>query len=326
MSFASEVKKELTALVVHKEHARAELSALIRMNGSISLQEHQFILNVQTENPSIARRIFSLLKETYDVHAEVLVCKKMNLKKNNVYIVRLKQDTSQVLADLAILDGVMFTTNVAGDIKGNAQKMKSYLRGAFLAGGSVNNPEISRYHLEIHSTYEDHNQDICKMMNYYRMNASVLARKNGYISYLKNSEKITDFLTLIGAINARFKFEDVLIMRDFRNCVNRLQNAELANLNKTVDAAARQIENIKLIERVQGLKNLSAKLIELAQMRLKHPDISLKELGEILPSGLISKSGINHRMRKLNELAEKIRKDAKHESRLSNDKKENFIN
>ncbi|MDR1012750.1 MAG: DNA-binding protein WhiA [Lactobacillales bacterium] len=322
MSFASEMKKELTLLVVHKEHARAELSALIRMNGLLSLKEHQFILNVPTENASIARRIFSLLKETYDVHAEVLVRKKMNLKKNNVYIVRLKQGTLKVLADLKILDNMMFITNVSGDIKGNAQKMKSYLRGAFLAGGSVNNPEISRYHLEIHSTYEDHNQDICEMMNYYGMNASILARKNGYISYLKNSEKITDFLTLLGATNSRFKFEDVLIMRDFRNSVNRLQNAELANLNKTVDAAYRQIENIKLIESMQGLKNLPPKLMELAQMRLKHPDISLKELGEILPSGSILKSGINHRMRKINELAEKIR----HESRVNNDEKSNFIN
>ncbi|MDR0690796.1 MAG: DNA-binding protein WhiA [Streptococcaceae bacterium] len=316
MSFALKVKKELTLLVVHKEHARAELSALIRMNGSLSLQEYQFILNVQTENPSIARRIFSLLKETYDVHAEVLVRKKMNLKKNKVYIVRLKQGTSKVLADLEILDGMMFTTNVSADFKDNAQKMKSYLRGAFLAGGSVNNPEISRYHLEIHSTYENHNQDICEMMNYYGLNASVLVRKYGYISYLKSSEKIAEFLTLIGATNSRFKFEDVLIMRDFRNSVNRLQNAELANLNKTVDAACRQLENIKLIESVQGLKNLPPKLMELAQMRLKHPDISLKELGVILPSGFISKSGINHRMRKLNELAERIR----HESRVSNDK------
>ncbi|MDR1522281.1 MAG: DNA-binding protein WhiA [Streptococcaceae bacterium] len=311
MSFASEVKKELTTLIVHKEHAKAELSALIRMNGSFLLQDHQFVLKIQTENVSILRRLFSLLKKTYNVYSEVLVHKRLNLKKNNVYIVHLKQGGSKILRDLAILDGMMFTTNVSGDIKRNAKKTKSYLRGAFLAGGSINNPKTSRYHLEIHSTYEDHNQDICEMMNYYGLNASILERKNGYITYLKSSEKIIDFLTLIGTVNARFKFEDVLIMRDFHNSVNRLQNAELANLNKIVDAAYHHIENIKLIESVQGLKSLPAKLIELAKMRLKYPDVSLKELGEILPSGPLSKSGINHRMRKLNKLAKKIKKDIK---------------
>jgi DNA-binding protein WhiA len=271
------------------------------------------VLNVQTENASIARRIFSLLKDTYDVHSEVLVRKKMNLKKNNVYIVRLKERAQMVLSDLEILDGFVFTTAVSPDIKGNAQKQRSYLRGAFLASGSVNNPETSRYHLEIHSVYEDHNQDICDMMNYYNLNASTLERRNGYICYLKSAEKITDFLILIGATNSMLKFEDVRILRDMRNSVNRLTNAEMANLNKTVDAASKQIQNIEYLRDTVGLQSLDAKLQEVAETRLANPEVNLKELGEILPSGAISKSGINHRMRKINEIAEKLREEAQHD-------------
>lgn len=307
MSFASDVKKELTTLEVHREHARAELAALIRMNGSLSIVNQQFVLNVQTENAAIARRIYSLLKDHYQVRAELLVRKKMKLKKNNVYIVRLKQGTKEVLADLDIMDGLVFNTHVSNEIMGNAQKMRSYLRGAFMASGSVNNPETSRYHLEIFSIYEEHNEDICEMLNYYELNARTLERRNGYISYLKGAEKIADFLTLIGATNSMLKFEDVRIVRDMRNSVNRLVNCETANLNKTIDAASKQIENIQFIEQMVGLAALPEKLHEIAELRLEYPEVSLKELGEMIPSGAISKSGINHRIRKINEFADKLR-------------------
>lgn len=307
MSFASDVKKELTTLEVHREHARAELAALIRMNGSLSIVNQQFVLNVQTENAAIARRIYSLLKDHYQVRAELLVRKKMKLKKNNVYIVRLKQGTKEVLADLDIMDGLVFNTHVSNEIMGNAQKMRSYLRGAFMASGSVNNPETSRYHLEIFSIYEKHNEDICEMLNYYELNARTLERRNGYISYLKGAEKIADFLTLIGATNSMLKFEDVRIVRDMRNSVNRLVNCETANLNKTIDAASKQIENIQFIEQMVGLAALPEKLHEIAELRLEYPEVSLKELGEMIPSGAISKSGINHRIRKINEFADKLR-------------------
>ncbi|MFV0558175.1 MAG: DNA-binding protein WhiA [Enterococcus sp.] len=307
MSFAADVKKELTSLEVHREHAKAELAALIRMNGSLSLTNQQMILNVQTENAAIARRLYSLLKDHFDVRSELLVRRKMKLKKNNVYIVRLKQDTKQVLVELGIMDGLMFNTHASDDILGNAQKMRSYLRGAFMATGSINNPETSRYHLEIYSIYEEHNQDICDMLNYYDLNARALERRNGYIAYLKGAEKIADFLTLIGATNSMLKFEDVRIVRDMRNSVNRLVNCETANMNKTIDAASKQIENIQLIEQRVGLAALPSKLQEIAELRLEHPEVSLKELGEMIPSGAISKSGINHRIRKINEFADKLK-------------------
>ncbi|MDF0480316.1 DNA-binding protein WhiA [Vagococcus sp. PNs007] len=309
MSYAADVKKELTTLEVHKEHAKAELAAIIRMNGALTLSNRHFVLNVQTENAATARRIYSLLKEHYDVQSELLVRRKMKLKKNNIYIVRLKQDTERILNDLEIVENSMFTDTVSPSIMGNAQKMRSYLRGAFLAGGSVNNPETSRYHLEIYSLYEQHSKDVCEMMVYYNLNARTLERRNGYITYLKGAEDIADFLTLIGATTSMLKFEDIRIVRDMRNSVNRMVNCETANLSKTINAAQKQIDNIEYIDQMIGLNHLPQKLKEIAELRLEHPEISLKELGEMVPSGAISKSGINHRIRKLTEYAEKLREN-----------------
>lgn len=278
------------------------------MNGSLSLSNHQFVLNVQTENAAIARRIFTLLKEHYKVRSELLVRRKMKLKKNNVYIVRLKQETQNILLDLDIMDGMMFQSHISNEIKQSDDKTRAYLRGAFLASGSVNNPETSRYHLEISSIYEEHNQDICDLLNQFDLNARTLERRNGYITYLKGAEKIADFLTLIGATNSMLKFEDVRIVRDMRNSVNRLVNCETANMNKTIDAASKQIDNIHFIESTVGLQSLPEKLQEIAELRIQNPEISLKELGEMIPSGAISKSGINHRIRKINDFADNLRK------------------
>ncbi|MQS75818.1 DNA-binding protein WhiA [Companilactobacillus halodurans] len=305
-SYASEVKQELTKLVVHPEHARVELSALLRMNGSLSLQNHHFVLTAQTENAAIARRIFSLLKQKYGIESELIVRKKMKLKKNNQYLVRLKHGTNEVLTDLDILDesGLSINTDVPEEVLNEDQRMRSYLRGAFLATGSVNNPETSRYHLEIYSLYETHNDGIAQMMNHFHLNARTTKRRNGYITYLKEAEKIADFLQVIGATNSMLKFEDIRIVRDMRNSVNRLVNCENANINKTVAAAERQVENIKHLQATVGLENLPDKLREIAVLRLENPEVSLKELGDMVPSGPISKSGINHRLRKLNEMAE----------------------
>lgn len=306
MSYASEVKKELTTLEVHFGNAKAELMALIRMNGSLGLSNHRFILNVQTENPATARRIYSLLKQFYDVESELLVRRKMKLKKNNLYIVRLNKGSDYVLKDLNILDGFQLKETVPLDFLDDDAKVRSYLRGAFLATGSVNNPETSSYHLEIYSLYEDHNQTICEMMNRYGLNARTAKRRSGYITYLKEAEKIADFLSLIGATSSMLKFEDIRIMRDMRNSVNRIVNCENANFNKVADAANRQIESIKYLDKKIGLNNLPVKLQEIAIARMVHPEVSLKELGELVPGGPISKSGVNHRLRKIMEQAEKM--------------------
>ncbi|TFJ93346.1 DNA-binding protein WhiA [Lentibacillus salicampi] len=310
MSFASEIKKELTGIELNSCCQYAELSALIRMNGVVNMSGNRYTLDVQTENAAIARRIYTLIKSLYDVSIELLVRKKMKLKKNNVYIVRMKQDVQTLLTDLGIIeDSYTLIRTIPDQYYAKDCCKRSYLRGAFLAGGSINNPETSSYHLEIFNSYQEHNDSLCELLNEFDLRARKLERKTGYITYLKEAEKITDFLNAIGAHNALFKFEDVRIVRDMRNSVNRLVNCETANLNKTIGAAFRQIENIKLIKETVGLEALPEKLQEVAALRVQHQDISLKDLGEHLSSGKISKSGVNHRLKKIDAFAEKLRED-----------------
>ena len=310
MSYASEVKKELTNLEVHRENAKAELMALIRMNGTLKISNGKLALEFQSENSAISRRVYSLLLKFYQVEANVIVRRKMKLKKNNLYIVRLNQNVRDVLEDLGIFDGEKILERVPVELLKNDMQVRSYLRGAFLAGGSVNNPETSRYHLEIYSLYDDHNQMMAEMLNKYNLGAKETARRSGYIVYIKEAEKIADFLQLIGATNSMLKFEDIRIVRDMRNSVNRLVNCENANMNKVANASTKQIENIKFIEEKLGLDSLPKKLRDVAITRMNNQEVSLKELGEIIPGGPISKSGVNHRLHKINDLADQLRENA----------------
>lgn len=307
MSFAAQTKKELTMIEAADCCSKAELSALIRMNGTVQVSSGRVVLDVSTENAAIARRIYTLLKKMFDVHLELLVRKKMRLKKNNIYIVRVPVQVEAILRELQIVsEGFQFTAGIDKRLIRNNCCKRAYLRGAFLAGGSVNNPEGSSYHLEISSMYVEHCHALSELTNVFHLNSRCIERKKGYVLYLKEGEKIIDFLSVIGAHQALLKFEDVRIMRDMRNSVNRIVNCETANLNKTISAAVRQIENIKLLQKEIGLENLPDKLREVAEVRLKHPDMNLKEVGELL-SEKVSKSGVNHRLRKIDEMAEKIR-------------------
>jgi len=310
MSFAAQTKKELTMVETEPCCERAELAALIRMNGSVSLSSRKVVLDVSTENAAIARRIYSLIKKHFSVHVELLVRKKMRLKKNNVYIVRMPERVQEILSELKIVsEGFMFTPDINKAIIENECCARSYLRGAFLAGGSVNNPEGSSYHLEISSMYEEHCRALVDLANKFELNARCIERKKGFIFYIKEGEKIIELLNIIGAHQALFKFEDVRIMRDMRNSVNRIVNCETANLNKTIGAAVRQIENIKLLQKEIGLENLPEKIREVAEIRLANPDLNLAEVGDMLKVK-VSKSGVNHRLRKIDEMAEKIRNGA----------------
>jgi len=307
MSFAAQTKKELTMVDTDTCCEKAELAALIRMNGSVSLSSRKVVLDISTENAAIARRIYVLVKKHFEVHVELLVRKKMRLKKNNVYIVRLPERVQEILGSLKIVsEGFIFTPEIDEEIISKSCCKRSYLRGAFLAGGSVNNPEGSSYHLEIATMYEEHCRSLVDLANGFDLNARCIERKKGFILYIKEGEKIIELLNIIGAHQALFKFEDVRIMRDMRNSVNRIVNCETANLNKTIGAAVRQIDNIKLIQKELGLENLPERLREVAEVRLMHPDLNLTEVGEMLKVK-VSKSGVNHRLRKIDELAEKIR-------------------
>ncbi|WP_048601341.1 DNA-binding protein WhiA [Rubeoparvulum massiliense] len=306
MSFAAKTKKELTMIEVDQCCMRAELSALAQMNGTLQLGK-PLVLEIATENAAIARRIYILLKELYGITSELLVRKKMRLKKNNVYLVRVKEQTRQILEELGIWkDGPVVHHQIDPTVIEKDCCKRAYLRGAFLAGGSVNHPESTSYHLEIFSSYEDHCHSLTNLTNSFFLNAKEIERKKGHVMYMKEGEKIADFLRLIGASQAVLNFEDVRILKDMRNSVNRLVNCETANLNKTVSAAIRQVESIKYIDATIGLETLPPKLLEVARVRLEHPDLNLNELGELLPNGKVSKSGVNHRLRKIEEIAKNL--------------------
>jgi DNA-binding protein WhiA len=307
LSFAARTKKELTQLELKPCCKRAELAAMFRMNGAVSIGNNRFSLDVTTENAAIARRMYTLLKELFGVHAELLVRKKMRLKKNNIYMMRIPFGADKILQELGLVNPNMtFVAGINEDLVKKPCCKRSYLRGTFMAGGSVNDPEGSSYHLEISSSDLEHSEALVEHINQFGLNAKLIDRKNSYVVYLKEVEKIIEFLNIIGAHQALLRFEDVRIVKGMRNQVNRLVNCETANLNKTIEASVRQIENIKLLASVVGLQNLPLKLREVAELRLQYPDINLKELGEMLPSP-VSKSGVNHRLRKLDEMAEKLK-------------------
>ena len=306
-SYASDVKKELTSIEVHPEHAKAELAAFLRMNAVLSRHDGQMSLDIVTENPAIARRIFSLIKIAYGFEPQLIVTRKMKLKKNHQYLVRVAKEAPEIIADLEIFTPEKgFVTGIPDKIKNSEQRSMSYLRGAFLASGSVNNPETSRYHLEIYCTYANHCRDLQEIMNkYFDLNAKVTARRSGSIVYLKEAEKIGDFLHVVGAVNAMLAFEDLRIMRDMRNSVNRLVNCDTANLDRSVDAAMRQLDAIRKIEETRGLAWLPEKLQEVARLRVENPYISISALGDLCDPPL-KKSGINNRLKKIEELAAKL--------------------
>src|SRR5690625_1223058 len=236
----------------------------------------------------------------------------MKLRKNNVYIVRLLKDVPQLLQQLQIFNKKNeWISPIPKTYLNEECCRRAYLRGAFLAGGSVNNPETASYHLEIFTYDKEHSASLCQLLNTFGLRAREHKRRNGYITYIKEAEKITEFLILIEAHNALFKFEDVRIVRDMRNSVNRLANCETANLNKTISASFRQVESIKLIDESAGIESLPERLQEIAHLRLKHQEATLKELGELVETGKISKSGVNHRLKKIDEIAEKIRQGEK---------------
>lgn len=313
MSFSSIAKNEICRMTEEKNCCQlAELSAILRMSGTIQIFGKQGMgFRITTENPAIARRIFSLLKSQFGIHTEIYVKKNTSLKKNNTYLldVSAAMGAKEILVKTAILreneEGMInFSNKISSElIKKNCCK-RAYLRGAFLGGGSLSNPEKT-YHMEFVTNSLEHGEELSKLIHSFELNSKVIQRKNNYIVYLKEGENIIDLLNVIGAHTALLDLENVRIYKEMRNNVNRLVNCETANLNKTVDAAIRQIEAIRFIKDKTGLKKLPLGLREVAELRLNYPDVSLKELGEML-SPPIGKSGINHRLRKIERIAEEL--------------------
>ncbi len=310
MSFSVNTKNELARIIARKPCCQlAELAALVKMDGLIQISgQHKISLHLVTETAAVARKAFRYLKNLFGVHTDIVIKKKSRLKKNNVYLVRMgpQPGVTRVLSDIGLIgdQGQLIDRVNPVLIKKDCCR-RAFLRGAFLGGGSVSDPE-GDYHLEILVNDEVFSYTLCELMKRYDINGRINHRKNWDVVYLKGSEEIIKLLNLMGAHNALLNFENTRIYKDMRNQVNRLVNCETANLNKTVNASLKQVEDITLIRDSIGLSNLPENLKIIAELRLQYPDTSLKELGEML-NPRIGKSGVNHRLRRLQRIAEDIR-------------------
>ncbi|HFI0255691.1 TPA: DNA-binding protein WhiA [Streptococcus suis] len=303
MSFSVHVKEEVLS---QNSGTKSELAAIIKLSGSLGLASTGLTLSISTENAKIARHIYELLHRFYQVKADIRHHQKTNLRKNRVYTVFLDSGVNDILDDLYLADSFFgLETGIAPAILENDEWSQAYLRGSFLASGSVKDPDKGKYQLELASVYSDHAQDLAKLLQKFLLDAKVIERSKGTITYLQRAEDIMDFLLVIGAEEAKTEFENVKLMREARNDLNRATNAEAANIARTVSASMRTINNIvKIIDSI-GLDQLPVDLQEVAQLRIQHPDYSIQQLAESLSKPL-TKSGVNHRLRKINKIADDL--------------------
>ena len=303
MSFTVHVKEEILS---QNSRSKSELAAIIKLSGNLGLAPAGLTLAISTENAKIARHIYELLHRFYRVKADIRHHQKTNLRKNRVYTVFLDSGVNEILNDLYLSDSFFgLETGIAPAILENDEWSQSYLRGAFLASGSVKDPDKGRYQLEIASVYSDHAHDLANLLKKFLLDAKVIERSRGAINYLKRAEDIMDFLLVVGAEEAKTEFENVKLLRETRNDLNRAINAEAANIARTVSASMKTINNIaKIIDNI-GLDQLPADLQEVAQLRIQHPDYSIQQLADSLSKPL-TKSGVNHRLRKINKIADDL--------------------
>ncbi|MBR2071928.1 MAG: DNA-binding protein WhiA [Phascolarctobacterium sp.] len=300
MSFSNDVKNELSRLETNEVCCdKAELLGVLRMSGAIVIRGMNIGIHFSTENAALARRVLQILKNNYQVQTEVVITRSRRLKKNNRYQVRVLP-APQVNIAMTELQLLSMESDLKNPLLTKQCCKRAFLRGAFLGGGSISRPS-SDYHLEMVTGNEDFARSIIKVMHTFSMKAKLTDRKNDYIVYLKDGESITNFLRVIGAHNSMMEFEGVRVLKEMRNNVNRRVNCETANLGKVVKAAVRQVNCIKFIDEHMGLSELPEALQETAKLRLKYPEASLNELVEY--SGGIGKSGINHRLKKLQDMA-----------------------
>lgn len=313
MSFSAKVKSEVCRITnISKEEARSLLSAIMKVSGSISIGANRKLsFKVTTENPAIARLTFKILKEHFKIHTRLIVRRSNSLKKNNVYMVIITEEMGlrDFLVDIKVFnskeDFISLNYTIPDELINTDLTRKAYIRGAFLGGGSISNPEKT-YHLEFVTHNEEYANELSRVINTYGLNSKVIQRKSSYVIYIKESEQIVDILNIIGAHSNLLYLENVRIMKEMRNNVNRLVNCETANLSKTVNAAVRQIESIRFIEREIGLQRLPQNLREVAELRVKYPDESLKDLGMMLDPP-VGKSGVNHRLRRIEKIASELK-------------------
>ena len=319
MSFSKDIKEELSRQMGSARHCQiAEIAAIISLCGNVSINEkNQYFVKINTENLTVARKYFILIKETFNVSAEISIRRNLNLKKSKVYSVLVRdadislmilKATKLIDEDGEIKEEMSLTNNL---IVRNSCCKRAFIRGAFLASGSMSDP-AKTYHFEIVAATMEKAEQIQNLIRFFDIDAKIVVRKKYFVVYVKEGSQIVDLLNIMEAHVALMELENVRILKEMRNSINRQVNCETANINKTVTAATKQIEDIQYIKDTMGLSKLSEGLEDIARLRLEHPDASLKELGALL-SPPIGKSGVNHRLRKLGEIADNLREEKEKE-------------
>ena len=305
MSFSMIIKDEVSKVEENRTEKLAELSAILRNSSIINKN-----LQITVENNSVARRIFTLFKDIYDIIPVITVRRRSGLNNNLIYILTVNNNYKEILRDLSIIDSNNYLLQVPHNyIIADDDDIRAYLRGVFMTSGSVNDPKTSRYHLEIVVDSVEYATFINNILNNFNLNSKIIRREKNYMIYIKEAEKISDFLRIIKAYSGVMYFEDIRIYRDHKNMTNRLNNCEQANMDKIFLTANKQLKDIKIIEDNGLMEMLDSKLKEAVFYRTKYPESSLAELADIMSKELgysISKSGLNHRFRKLRNLAEQI--------------------
>ena len=307
MSYTVNIKEEISTIKSTKSELIAEISAYIRNNGNITKE----IITMTTENKFLVERITDSIKTLYNTMVEVDTIENLNFSKNQLYQITINKKVKDILLDLGIYDKHDKYLNIPPNyIVGGNEEIRSYLRGVFQAVGSINDPKKSRYHLELLVSKAKEAVFVQKLLNIFNLNAKILNRDKGYMIYIKEAEKISDFIRILGANKAVMYFENVRIYRDQKNKTNRLNNCEQANTDKIIETATKQLEEIQIIEDNDGIVLLDDKVKIVLEYRKKYPESSLKELAEIISietNKSITKSGLNHRLRKIKDLADSFR-------------------
>ena len=303
MSFTSTVKDEVTRLESSKLENISELSAIVRTSATLSDS-----INIIVENNAVARRTFKLVKSIYGITPSITVRNK-KLGKGFTYILNIENKNREILEDLSIVYNGVFLDVPKEYLISDEEQLRAYLRGLFIVSGSVNDPKTSRYHLEFVLSSKIYAEFVNKLLNSYNLNSKVIKREKNYTVYIKEAEKISDFLRVIKAFSAVMYFEDIRIYRDHKNMTNRLNNCEQANTDKIFITASKQIKDIERLYELDIVDLLDDKLKEVIEYRMKYRESSLQELADIMSieTGVeISKSGLNHRFRKLRDILDKI--------------------
>ena len=308
ISFTINVKNEISSFNGVKDENMAMLSAIIRNNGKVDNNG----ITITTENSKVARRIYTLISDIYNVSVNIFD-KNNSFNRNRLYVINVKDEIDFILKDLGIISREDKYLKIIPEYLIDSDDAKrAYLKGVFLASGSVNDPKTSRYHLEFFIDKIEEAYFINDLLNEYMLNSKVIPKDKKYMVYVKEAEKIGDFLRIIGANDAVMYYEDIRIYRDHKNMTNRLNNMEQANIEKIINTCNEQIKDIELIYEKLGKDALDDKTSEAATYRIKYPESSLQELSEIMTLEIgkpITKSGLNHRMRKIREIARKLREN-----------------